>query len=252
MNWLNNAWVVGIGTGIVSGLLVYWLLSVFLSKKKDREHQQLISTANREVIYSIRSGIPENSLPTNDVVEALIHSTARRYDLESDELYQPQEITEELVKEVMDSSFLSAEKKVEYCAALLPLGQRKPTVVARFGIHSDSDTDHAVQNFRIAMHRASLVKEARNTTALSLTLGVLAALTSGIFVAVKLSPEIEAKVHLLGKSVVVGLILALTIAAMVPLLFESAKKLAWLVSNSERLKQKNIRDGDGKNLKGDT
>lgn len=122
MGWLNNAWVVGIATGIVSGLLVTWLLNVFISKKKDKVYQQRIASANREVILSVRAGIPEDNLPTKEVVDALIHSTARKYDVEPAELYQPKELSEELIKEVMDSSFLSQGKKIEYCAAILRLG----------------------------------------------------------------------------------------------------------------------------------
>lgn len=242
MNWLNNAWVVGTGTGIVSGLLVYWLLSLFLSKKKDREYQQQISTANREVIYSIRAGIPENHLPTYDVVEALIHSTARRYDVQAAELYRPQEITEELIKEVMDSSFLSSAKKMEYCAALLPLGQGTPDT--EFRTIDISETDPRVETFRTQMRNASLLREARNASALSLVIGMLAALTTGLFVTVKLSPSIEAKVHLLGKSIGGGIALSLIIAGIVPILLESVKKLARLANDRERSKQKDISDGE--------
>jgi hypothetical protein len=126
MSWLDNAWVVGIGSGIPSGLLVTILLNFTSKRKRDREYQQQISSANREVIFSIRAGIPEGSLPSREVVVALINSTARRYEIESDELYQPREIAEELIKEVMDSSFLSATRKSEYCAALIPLGNDTP------------------------------------------------------------------------------------------------------------------------------
>jgi hypothetical protein len=247
MNVLNNAWIVGIGTGILSGLLVYWLLSLFLSKKKDREYQQQISGANKEVIYSIRSGIPENSLPTRDVVEALIHSTARRYYVQAAELYQPKEITEELIKEVMDSSFLSSAKKVEYCAALLPLGQKKPDMVLRMG--STQDTDMEILNIRTEVRSANLVKEARNTFVLSFVIGVLTALASGLFVVQKLFPSVETKIHLVGKSVGLAVVISLTVAAIVPLLFDSAKILNDLIAARARLKHRDVIGDDDKDIR---
>ncbi len=67
MHWLSNAWVIGIITGIVSGLLVTWLLQLFISKKKSREYLQQIATANRELVYSIRSGIPDGILSTREI-----------------------------------------------------------------------------------------------------------------------------------------------------------------------------------------
>jgi Flp pilus assembly protein TadB len=63
---MGNAWVVGIVTGIVSGLLVTWLLRVLISKRKTREYKQQLSSANREVIYSIRAGIPEGNMPSGE------------------------------------------------------------------------------------------------------------------------------------------------------------------------------------------
>jgi len=168
---LNNAWVVGTATGLVSGLLVFWLTSLLISKKKDREYRQQISNANREIVYSIRSGIPEGSLPTREVIEALIHSTARRYEVQSAELYQTLEITEELVKEVMDSSFLSAAKKSEYCAALLPLGRAVVDLSLDFPVLRESE----IIEMRQERHRIKL-KATQLESFFAAILGLLGAL----------------------------------------------------------------------------
>jgi hypothetical protein len=142
MDWLNNGWVIGIITGVLSGLLVVTILNFFSRKKRDREHQQQISGANREVIYSIRAGIPEEEIPTREVVMALVRSAARKYDVEPEELYQPDEIADELIKEVMDSSFLSASKKSEYCSALVGLGEIEEASPSRTFFRSSND-DHS-------------------------------------------------------------------------------------------------------------
>jgi len=127
MGWLNNGWVVGIATSVISGLLVTWIARILLSKKEDREYRQKIAAANRDIIYAVRGGVAEGKLSERDVVLALTEATARRYDVSSGDLYVPKEIAQELIKEVMDSSFLPTEKKLEYCGKLVEFG-KEPTV----------------------------------------------------------------------------------------------------------------------------
>src|SRR6185312_1655389 len=104
MSWYSNPWVVGVISGIPSGLLVNWVSRKLLGKREDREYLQKTLIANREVIYAIRPGISEGHIPTYEVLTALINATARRYGVEPEDLYTPKTISEELVKEVMDSS----------------------------------------------------------------------------------------------------------------------------------------------------
>ena len=56
---LNNGWVVGIGGGILSGLIVAWLTRTLFSKKDQKELAINISSANREILYAIRPEISE-------------------------------------------------------------------------------------------------------------------------------------------------------------------------------------------------
>jgi hypothetical protein len=226
MNWLNNGWVIGIATGVVSGLLVYWLLSLFLSKKKDREYQQLVRTANREVIYAIRAGIPDNALPPRVVVEALIRSTARRYDLGAADLYQPEELTEELIKEVMDSSFLSATKKAEYCTALQTAMIKTETPRAELRVEAVAESIRRVDRVQ------SKVEIVRLSAFVSSLVGIFSA-----FLALReLLPTLQAKLHAVGRSVFVSIGTALfaTIVIYMMSLF-----ISWLPSRhhySVRLK----------------
>lgn len=121
MNWLNNPWVVGIGGGILSGLVVAWVSRMLLSKREDRERLQKVQAANRELIFAIRPGISEGVLPSPAIVDALIESTSRRYGVNSWELHGSVQLAEELTKDVMDSSFLSAKAKLDYCERLSAL-----------------------------------------------------------------------------------------------------------------------------------
>ncbi len=123
MDWLNNPWVVGIGGGILSGLLVTALSRFVFSRRERREYLQKIQSADREIIYALRPGISEEHFPDQNVVESLVNATARKYAVDKEDLLSPPQIGEELVKEIMDSSFIAASTKQQYCKQLEPLTQ---------------------------------------------------------------------------------------------------------------------------------
>lgn len=121
-SWLNNQWFVGLATA-VAAMILNWLVVTpisryFLSKSENREYLQRIYTTNREMLYSIRPAISEGNIPKPETINALIAATARRYAVKDEDLYGPTEILQELIKEVMDSSFLSSHTKQEYCERL--------------------------------------------------------------------------------------------------------------------------------------
>lgn len=159
MSWLSNAWIVGTGTGILSGILVTLIAQLILSRKEKRDYRKNVAEANREIVLTIRSGIPEEQIPTTEVILALSHSTARRYGVVANDLYTPLEISEELIKEVMDSSFLPSAKKSEYSKLILPIGAElvRPEVI-----------NQPVEERALIERRRALV------STLSLMLGLLA------------------------------------------------------------------------------
>ncbi|MZR62968.1 hypothetical protein [Alcanivorax sp. DP30] len=128
---LQNSWVVNIGTGVISGLLVALLTRAAFSSKDDKELARAIESANREVLFAIRAEVSESNIPALEVVHALINATARKYKLETRLLLKPQQLSEELIKEVMDSSFISSKQKAEYCQALASLKASQETELDR-------------------------------------------------------------------------------------------------------------------------
>ena len=120
---INNPWTVGIGGGILSGLGVTIITRLFLEKKDDREILERVNAANKELIYAIRPCIAEGAIPSIGVVESLINSSARKYRLDVSKLSTPKQLIDDLMKEVMDSSFISAATKAEYCKKLDELFQ---------------------------------------------------------------------------------------------------------------------------------
>lgn len=118
MEIFSNPWVVGIGGGILSGLIVAYISKLIFSKRDNREYAQKISLANHEVLYAVRPGISEGVIPTNGVLKSLLEATARKYTVDATDMHDLNDVSSELIKEVMDSSFISATAKQEFCEKL--------------------------------------------------------------------------------------------------------------------------------------
>lgn len=116
--WLNNSWVTGIGGGIFSGLIVFFITKWLFSDQSKREIAQKVLAANREIIYAIRAGIPDGIIADKSTIESLRSATARRGGVDLSLLLDNRGLVDELIKEVMDNSFISAKTKQDYCSQL--------------------------------------------------------------------------------------------------------------------------------------
>ncbi|MBL0477686.1 hypothetical protein JD489_10235 [Aeromonas veronii] len=125
MEFLSNPWVVGIVGGVLSGLLVTLITRYLFSKRERREYLQKVATANNEIIYAIRPAIAEKVIPSNHMLEALFSATARKYSVDEADLYSKVGLANELMKEVMDNTFLSSQQKVEFCDLLSTLKEAR-------------------------------------------------------------------------------------------------------------------------------
>lgn len=171
MDWLNNPWVVGIGGGILSGLLVTFVSRAIFSRRDRREYAQKCHSANREVIYALRPGISEGHVPDRVIVGALTNATARKYSVDASDLFGAAEVAEELTKEIMDSSFISASTKKKYCDELESL-----IVPAR-----PSEADMATMKDRSTSDLSASYR-ARMVTMMSGMLGVMTTLMTMVIV----------------------------------------------------------------------
>lgn len=138
---LNNPWFVGIAGGVLSGLFVAIITRALFSRRDKREYIQKLNQANSEVLYALRPGVSEGVIPQRQVVESLIASTARKYNVDSEDMYDANVLADELIKEVMDSSFISAVSKGTFCEKIttfkiLPEQKRteRPELVREFEV----------------------------------------------------------------------------------------------------------------------
>jgi len=113
-DFIQNPWVVGIGGGLISGFVVYMITKFSISKKSNTEYYKQINQANSEVIRILKPYVADNGLPDKDILNAIISAVARKYLIQSDEMYSIQIFCEELIKEIIDNVYVSNDMKKEY------------------------------------------------------------------------------------------------------------------------------------------
>src|SRR5690554_6004366 len=100
--FFTNSWTIGIGGGIISGLIVFLVTSKIFSRRENKEYLQKIRIANNELLYAIRPLVVEQKLPTLDILNSILVSTAKKYNVQINDLYNKDAIADDLTKEVMD------------------------------------------------------------------------------------------------------------------------------------------------------
>lgn len=123
MESLANHWVIGIGGGLITGLVVMLIIRQLVSGRERREYQQRVANANSEIISAIRPAITEKVIPSGAMLDALFSATARKHAVNSSDLLPKVGFANELMKEVIDNSFLSSPQKVEFCQLLAGMPQ---------------------------------------------------------------------------------------------------------------------------------
>ena len=174
IEWINSEWTISIAGGILSGVAVTWISRRFLEKKDDRELREKTTAASREIIYAIRPGIAEGIIPTPEILERLADSTARKYELERKQLCTGRQIVDDLIKEVMDSSFISSIKKIELSQRLLE------TTTPQRPNESSPQLELSAEFMRAEIEAAKYRNFMKRIT--SMTVGVVTSLTTGLMI----------------------------------------------------------------------
>ena len=119
MDIFKNTWFVGIATGIISGILVFFLTN-WIAKKKGREdYYKQVMMANQSVITALKPYIAERGLPELEIFSSLIASTARMYSVEEKDMFTISVFCEELIREIISDIYVSTDKKKEYTDSLI-------------------------------------------------------------------------------------------------------------------------------------
>jgi hypothetical protein len=208
---LTNSWTVGIIGGIISGLIVFFVTNRLVSRRENKEYQQKVRIANNELLYSIRPLIVEQSLPTIQMINSLLLSTAKKYTVQLADLYTKDDIADDLTKEVMDNPFLTSENKLRYCSLT--------EAIKILGLVSENDS-MPTKTVTYSNDSKGISKEF-----FSLTLGFIASLTSIIIIVSKGNFLAELSSEKFSRFFVVATIITITIP-VIALVFSKLLEIA--------------------------
>jgi len=117
--WYSNPWLIGIGTSLVGGVVVFFITNALFAKKKSNEYIQSVQMCNRDIVGIIRPLIAEGHFPKYEIFEHIINSTARTYKVNLKDIYKVSHIVEDLIKEITESSFIAGQQKINICNDIL-------------------------------------------------------------------------------------------------------------------------------------
>lgn len=118
---IANPWIVGIGGGIISSLIVFFITKFFLSKKENKEYEQKVRLATNEVVYAVRPLVIDKAIPVNDILVALRSAIAVKYGVKVSDVIGIKQLVSILVLEILSNSFLNSSQKNEYCNLLMTM-----------------------------------------------------------------------------------------------------------------------------------
>lgn len=112
--FLQNAWVVGIGGGIISGIIVFFVTKYIADRKDNSGYLKTIDLANKEVINMLKPYISDKGLPDVNILNSILSATSRKYKIKVNEMQSISTICEELICEIISNIYVSNDKKEEY------------------------------------------------------------------------------------------------------------------------------------------
>lgn len=113
-SFLENPWTSGIGGGIISGFIVFYVTRWLLQRKDKRNYINSVHSANKQVIDFLKAYVVDKGLPDYQIVNAIISATAREFSVKKEELYDVVVVCEELIKEIIGNVYVSGDQKQKY------------------------------------------------------------------------------------------------------------------------------------------
>lgn len=115
-NLIENEWFVGIVGGIISGIIVYFLTSYIVERKKKIEHRKNIVLSNNAVLSVLKPHIANSGLPSINQLKAIISSVSRQYGVNTSEMKTIGMFYEDLIFEFVANVYIPnsiKEKNIE-------------------------------------------------------------------------------------------------------------------------------------------
>ena len=115
----TNPWVTGIGGGIISSLIVFFVTKYFFNKKENKEYAQKVKLANNDILHAIRPLIIDHKIPLQESFSSLRIAVSNEYGVKAEDLYSNKSLANDLIAEILENPFLTSEQKDDFCRLIL-------------------------------------------------------------------------------------------------------------------------------------
>jgi len=138
-HWYNSGWLVGVATSLLAGLILALLGPALLRQKRTRDLDVRRDQVAEDWLQSVRSSVANGVLPSPELLEAVLQGSAYRRGLDASYAPSPSTLLKVLVKEVMESPFLAADRKKQLSGELVTLERDFAALSQPLAMRVDSD-----------------------------------------------------------------------------------------------------------------
>jgi len=119
MEILQNPWIIGIFSGIVSGIVILIIGRLISSKREKKVYNQKVLQGNQELITPMKPLILENNKSIGDLYSSMKSAVSKKYNINIDDLYSINDFADIIIAETLQSPFLNDEQKKNHCKEIL-------------------------------------------------------------------------------------------------------------------------------------
>jgi hypothetical protein len=120
-SWYDNAWFIGISTGLASGAIIAIITPLFLRRRRARDLAIRRERAADDTLSTLRPAVATGTLPSAPVVEAIARASAFRRGLDSKLATPVTGLMDQMISEIMISPFLAPDARLQLADRLLSL-----------------------------------------------------------------------------------------------------------------------------------
>jgi hypothetical protein len=120
-HFYDNAWTIGIVTGLASGLILTLITPIFLHRRRARETALRRERAGEDFLSSLRPTVGTQDFPAAQMVESAWRASAFKRDLDLKLAIPASTLLDVLASEVLASSFVSSESRIDMVDKILSL-----------------------------------------------------------------------------------------------------------------------------------